>query len=183
MEVKYFIGIVPPQEYLKRIVNFQSRWISTLGVEPHITLKAQGGLTADKEWIKKVIDVCDSFQPFQLKLGAPKYFGNTILYLSVHSNHLHELHNRIVKAISPSEELVHKYFELNDFVPHLTLGKEQYGSGISSGSITKIELKEMEKLTEKELTPYPTFEVNSIRVYELNAEKKRYDKYMDIYLK
>ena len=182
MEVKYFIGIVPPQEYLKRIVNFQSRWINTLGVEPHITLKAQGGLSVDKKWIQKVIDVCDNYKPFQLKLGAPKYFGNTILYLSVHSNSLHELHNRIVKTISPSEELIKQYFELNDFVPHLTLGKEQYGSDISTG-ISKVELKEMEKLAEKELTPYPTFEVNSIRVYELNIEKNRYEKYMDIYLK
>ena len=182
MEVKYFIGIVPPQEYLKRIVNFQSRWINTLGVEPHITLKAQGGLSADKKWIEKVIDVCDNYKPFQLKLGAPMYFGKTILYLSVHSNHLHELHNRIVKTISPSEELINQYFELNDFVPHLTLGKEQYGSGISTG-ISKIELKETEKLAEKELTPYPTFEVSSIRVYELNLEKKRYEKYKDIYLR
>ena len=182
MEVKYFIGIVPPQEYLKRIVNFQSRWINTLGVEPHITLKAQGGLSADKKWIQKVIHVCDNYKSFQLKLGAPKYFGNTILYLSVHSNSLHELHNRIVKTISPSEELIKQYFELNDFVPHLTLGKEQYGSDISTG-ISKVELKEMEKLAEKELTPYPTFEVNSIRVYELNIEKNRYEKYMDIYLK
>ena len=41
----------------------------------------------------------------------------------------------------------------------------------------------MEKLAEKELIPYPIFEVNSIRVYELNIEEKRYEKYMDIYLK
>lgn len=45
---EYFIGIVPPKEYLKRIELFQTKWMNHLGVEPHITLKAQGGLTPDK---------------------------------------------------------------------------------------------------------------------------------------
>jgi 2'-5' RNA ligase len=54
MEKEYFIGIVPPKEYLDRIEQFQRKWIKHLGVEPHITLKAQGGLTLDKTWINKV---------------------------------------------------------------------------------------------------------------------------------
>jgi hypothetical protein len=49
MKVEYFIGIVPPEEYMKRIECFQRRWMNYLGVEPHITLKAQGGLTSDKK--------------------------------------------------------------------------------------------------------------------------------------
>ena len=40
----------------------------------------------------------------------------------------------------------------------------------------------MEKLAVKELTPYPDFEVNFIRVYELNIEKQRYENYLDISL-
>jgi hypothetical protein len=38
----------------------------------------------------------------------------------------------------------------------------------------------MEKLAEKELTPFPNFQVNFIRIYELNIEKLRYDRYLDI---
>ena len=181
MQVEYFIGIVPPKEYLKRIEHFQSKWLNEFGVEPHITLKAQGGLTSDKKWIEQIQKVCENFKPFQVSLGVPKYFGDTILYLSVNSNDLHKLHKRIVEAVSPSEELINQYFEFNSFEPHLTLGKEQYGGGISNG-LSKNELKEMEKLADKELTPYPDFEANYIRVYELNIEKKRYEKYMDIYL-
>ena len=75
MNVMYFIGIVPPNDYLVRIEEFQSRWIKQSGVEPHITLKAQGGLTPDKKWIDQIKKVCKDFKPFQLSLGAPKYFG------------------------------------------------------------------------------------------------------------
>ena len=114
-------------------------------------------------------------------LDKPKYFGDNILYLSVRSNSLHELHQKIVKEVSPSEFLIQQYFELDDFVPHLTLGNAQYGGNLSTG-ISKKELKEMERLANKELTPYPQFEVNFIRVYELNDEKKRYEKHLDISL-
>ncbi|MHC8521039.1 hypothetical protein ACPJHQ_06580 [Rossellomorea sp. H39__3] len=42
MKKEYFIGIVPPEEYLERVQQFQNRWMGNVGVEPHITLKAQG---------------------------------------------------------------------------------------------------------------------------------------------
>jgi 2'-5' RNA ligase len=80
------------------------------------------------------------------------YFGDSILYLSVNSNNIHNLHQKIVREISPSDDLIKRYFEFDDFVPHLTLGKEQYSGNISSG-ISKQELKDMEKLAEKELAP------------------------------
>jgi len=181
MKVEYFIGIVPPKEYLERIERFQSRWINKLGVEPHITLKAQGGLTPDKKWIDKIQKVCENFKPFQISLDKPKYFGENILYLSVISNKLHDLHQKIVQEISPSEDLIKQYFELGAFTPHLTLGKEQYSGDISTG-LSKKELKDMEQLADKELIPYPVFEVNFIRIYELNIEKQRYEKYLDISL-
>ncbi|WP_431522077.1 2'-5' RNA ligase family protein [Guptibacillus hwajinpoensis] len=181
MKVEYFIGIVPPKEYLERIEHFQRRWFDYLGVEPHITLKAQGGLTPDKKWINKVQKVCQNFKPFQVSLDKPMYFGDNILYLSIKSNDLHDLHKKLVREISPSEDLIKQYFEHDAFVPHLTLGKEQYGGNISTG-LSKIELKDMEELADKELTPYPDFEVNFIRIYELNKEKKRYERYLDICL-
>lgn len=114
-------------------------------------------------------------------LDKPKYFGDNILYLSVISNNLHKLHQEIIGEISPSEEQIKQYFELDAFVPHLTLGKIQYDGGISD-DLSKIEFIEMENLAEKELAPYPDFEVNFIRVYKRNIEKQRYEKYLDISL-
>ncbi|MCA1054066.1 2'-5' RNA ligase family protein [Rossellomorea aquimaris] len=177
----YFIGIVPPQRELDHIEQFQSRWIPRSGVEPHITLKAQGGLASDLAWLDKIKKVCSDFKPFRLSLDKPKYFGDNILYLSVNSADIHQLHQKIVQAVAPSEDSIQQYFELDAFVPHLTLGKEAYGGSISSG-LTKSELREMEKAAEVELTPYPEFDVNFIRVYELNIEEQRYIKYLDIFL-
>ncbi len=173
MEKEYFIGIVPPEEYLKRIESFQRKWLEDLHVEPHITLKAQGGLTPDKKWIAKVQKVCEHFKPFHISLDQPMYFGDNILYLSAPSNHLHDLHQKIVQEISPPADLIRHYFELDDFVPHLTLAKEQYG-------LSKQQLKDMEISANKELTPYPSFTVNFVRVYELNVEKQKYDRFLDI---
>ncbi len=181
MNLEYFIGIVPPEAYLERIEHFQSKWIKQSGVEPHITLKAQGGLTPDKQWIDKVQKVCDTFKPFQVSLDKPNYFGDSVLYLSVNSTNLHKLHQKIINEISPSEDLIKQYFELDAFVPHLTLGKEKYGGNISTG-LSKKELIEMEKIADRELKPYPNFKVNFIRIYELNIEKQRYEKYLDISL-
>ncbi|WP_277347135.1 hypothetical protein [Psychrobacillus sp. BL-248-WT-3] len=38
----------------------------------------------------------------------------------------------------------------------------------------------MEQLANIELTPYPNFEVKFIRIYELNIEEQRYEKYLDV---
>lgn len=181
MQKEYFIGIVPPEDYLSRIEEFQSKWIERSGVEPHVTLKAQGGLSADREWIEKVKDVCVNVKPFQMTLDRPAYFGDSVLYLQVRSEELVELHHRLVEVISPPNDVVKTYFEGDEFVPHLTLGKEEYGGGISKG-VSKQDLKEMEQQVQENLTPYPTFEVDFIRIYELNKSERKYEKLQDIAL-
>lgn len=172
---QYFIGIAPPHDTLTKVERFQQKWLDFLGVEPHVTLKAQGGLTSDKKWIESIETVCQNTQPFLLTLDKPAYFGDNILYLSVVSEQLYSLHEAIVKAVSPSEELIKQYFELEDFVPHLTLGKEQYG-------LSKIQLQEMERSAQKELAPYPTFKVDRIRVYELTSDSERYEPFLELSL-
>lgn len=173
--MQYFIGIVPSDEYKKKIIEFQQKWTNhriTDAVEPHITLKAQGGLTIDQGWISKVKNVCKDFQPFYISVSKPMFFGDDILYLSASSEELYKLHNSIVQEIAPSVDLIKKYFELDNFTPHMTLGKTFYG-------LSKQELKDMAKLAEVELSPYPTFEVNSIRIYQ-EVETGRYVTYLDI---
>ena len=173
--MQYFIGIVPSEEYKEKLIDFQHKWKNNQicdVVEPHITLKAQGGLTPDEKWLSKVKGVCNNFQSFQITLDQPKFFGDDILYLSASSNELDKLHNSIVRVVSPSEALIKKYFELEDFVPHMTLGKSNYG-------LSKKELKEMGELAEKELSPFPTFDVRFVRVY-LEIDPNKYIKYLDI---
>lgn len=161
-----------------KLIDFQDNWKDnqiTDVVEPHITLKAQSGLNPDEKWLSKVKKVCYNFQPFQITLDKPMFFGDEILYLSATSNELYKLHKSIVREISPSNDLIKKYFELDDFVPHMTLGKTNYG-------LSKKELRDMEKLAEKELSPFPIFEVRFVRVYQ-EIETNKYIKYLDIPLK
>jgi 2'-5' RNA ligase len=173
--MQYFIGIVPPDEYINKVIEFQKRWENNMIfhiTEPHITVKAQGGLTIDEKWLSTVKDVCGKFPSFKVELNKPKFFWDSVLFLSVHSKQVYELHNLLVKAISPSSELIKKYMELDHFEAHLTLGQTYFG-------LTSKELIEMKKLAEKDLMPYPTFEVNFIRIYR-EVEQDQYKKYIDI---
>lgn len=181
MKVEYFIGIVPPKDYLCRIEKFQNKWMRQLGVEPHITLKAQGGLTSDEKWVAKVCNVCERVKPFQVSLDEPKYFGDNILYLSVISNGLIHLHQEVLQEIAPPKHLIKQYFEGDEYVPHLTLGTEYVSNDLKNG-LSTIDLNEMEKLSNEILSPFPSFEVDFIRVYKLNIQKKIYEKHFDISL-
>lgn len=175
--MQYFIGIVPPEEFNNKITEFQQKYNSKkilASVEPHLTLKAQGGLTEDKEWIDRVQKICANFSSFKLTISDPKLFGDDILYLSAQSPELFELHNELVKAVSPTQEAIKKYFELEDFTPHITIGKTFYGTSLE-------ELNTMKLLSEKELGPYPAFEVTYIRIYE-ETELGAYKPYLDIEL-
>lgn len=176
--MQYFIGIVTPDEYIKRTIEFQRQWGNnalTNVVEPHITIKAQGGLTSDKDWLDQVMKVCEDFPPFKVSLNKPKFFGESVLFLNVESTEIHNLHNKLVQAISPSEDLIKKYLELENYVPHLTLGQSKYGLSVE-------ELDDMAKKAENVLIPYPTFKVNFLRVYQ-EIEPNKYIRYMDIPLK
>jgi 2'-5' RNA ligase len=176
--MQFFIGIVPPEEYKKKITKLQRQWKNHAlpdVVEPHITIKAQGGLTAKKDWQREVEKVCGDTAPFKLKLNKPAFFGDSVLFLSVKSKEIYELHQKIVDAVSPGKHLINKYMELDEYVPHLTLGQTHWG-------LSSEELKDMAKVTEVELSPYPTFEVDFLRVYQ-KIEPNKYTKYLDIELK
>lgn len=176
--MQYFIGIVPPEEYLMKVTEFQEKWNKNVGssiVEPHITVKAQGGLTPDKKWLVKIEQLCKKIGPFEVKLGPPMFFGDQVIFLSVESSELIEVHQEFVYAISPPKELIMKYMELEQYVPHLTLGQTSWG-------LSSEDLVDMADCAKKELTPYPSFLVNFIRVYEKKCDTKGYNKLLDIEL-
>ena len=172
--MKYFIGIVPPDNYRSTLSQFRKQWpdnwIDEI-VEPHITLKAQGGLTPDESWLEDVRQACRKIEPFEVAIGNTAFFGEDVLYLQVESSELKKLHERLVGAIKPSDEMIAQYFELDQFIPHLTLAKTSYGLSVQ-------QLKEMSQLASEELGTC-RFEVNFIRVYQENGTGV-YRKYMDI---
>ncbi|REJ10955.1 2'-5' RNA ligase family protein [Halobacillus trueperi] len=160
--MQHFIGLVPPEGFKEKVIHFQKMWTGntiTDVVEPHITLKAQGGLTPDRKWLDKVRETCLRTKPFRIQLGAPAFFGEDVLYLSVCSAELYGLHKQMVRVAAPTREQIDTYFELNHFVPHMTLAKTSHG-------LSKQDLIDMAPAADKEFRPFPAFEVNRVRVYE-----------------
>ncbi|MBA2174172.1 2'-5' RNA ligase family protein [Halobacillus locisalis] len=176
MTTHYFIGIVPPEEVFEKIEEFRLGWLMDMSSESHITLKAQPGLTSDERWIDHVRDLCGTIRPFSVTLGSPAYFNEDILYLTVQSEPLISLHRQLVHLLTPSQNEIEQYFELDGFVPHLTLVKQQYG-------LSKLELSGMEEAAENTLAPYPTFEATFIRIYRLTTGQNRYERLLDIPLR
>lgn len=177
--MEYFIGIVPPDEELRAIKKFRNQWTANgidAVVEPHFTLKAQGGLTADESWIEKVEEVAAEFPDFTIELGEPRFFGADILYISTDSKELKYLHESLVKAVGATPEQIEQYFEMGHFVAHLTLAKTAYG-------LSKQELKEMAAAAKNKFSPYTAFQARSIRIYRKTDDRQGYTKYMDIPLK
>lgn len=175
--MQYFIGIVPPNEYKEQIALFCNLWHSNRlreVVEPHITVKAQGGLTEDLIWLEKVREVCSSVQSFQLSLTEPATFGNAVVFLGVQSKKIYEFHKQLVETVSPSPELIKRYFEWDNYHPHLTLGQTYWG-------MKESEIIEMEIASRNALAPFPTFKVTYVRVYK-EIEPNKYEPFEDILL-
>lgn len=115
-----------------------------------------------------------TFPLSKITLDKPNFFGENVLFLGVWSEQIYELHNKLVNEISPGTGLIKKYMELDDYVPHLTLGQTNWG-------LTADELKEMAMVARKELWPIPSFEVDFLRIYQ-EIQPNKYRKYVDITL-
>lgn len=175
--MQYFIGIVPPDDYKEQIASFRNQWASNRlrdVVEPHITVKAQSGLTADMRWLENVRLTCSSFQSFQLTLSEPATFGTSVTFLNVESREIYDLHKLLVDTVSPSPKLIERYLELNRYHPHLTLGQTYWG-------MIDTEIEEMKITARNALAPFPTFDVKYVRVYE-EVEPNVYMPFEDIQL-
>jgi len=177
LPVPFFIGIVPPDDVKRRIEAFRNRWESNRlreVVEPHITVKAQSGLTGDLAWLDKVRNVCSSFRSFRVSLGEPATYGTSVAYLSVRSAEICELHRSLMEAVSPPPELLKIYYELDRYHPHLTLGQTHWG-------MSESEIVEMAAEARRALAPYPSFDVAFVRVYK-EIGPDRYAPFEDIRL-
>ncbi|MDF2652485.1 MAG: 2-5 ligase [Paenibacillus sp.] len=125
-------------------------------VEPHITVKAQSGLTIDLAGLDKVRHRCSIFPRFKLSLSEPATFGTAVAFLSVESKEIYGLHKCLMDAVSPSPELV-------------LFGMENS------------EIEELMNQAKTVLAPFPTFDVTFVRVYQ-EIEPNKYLPFEDIQL-
>ena len=158
--MQFFIAIVPPEDIQKKIENIQRRFGDNT-IEPHITVKTQGGLTEDMKWIEPVKSIAKKTIPFEIRLGSVMTFGNEVLYISVNSPGITSLHKDIMDSLDLPAEIVSEYYERELYTPHLTLGMIQ--TGFSSKDFPK-----MKELTENMLSETDvSFEAKFIRVYSM----------------
>jgi len=175
-KLEYFIAVIPPKEYTEKIIQFQRLWKNNSLpniVEPHITLKSQAGLENGMNWLDQVRAICKSFSPFKLTISGVKTFGTSVVYLSIISREIYELHRKIVEAVAQDPELSKKYFELDLYEPHLTLGLSEFG-------MNSDELMNMKDRAKILLNGFPPFIVKRVRLFGL--ENGKYQKIEDIEL-
>ncbi|MGV2876130.1 nucleotidyltransferase [Macrococcus capreoli] len=173
---EYFIGILPPEPLYNKIINIQKKYISRLGVEPHITLKAQSGLSENEKWISKVENIISNFNTFKVNINDISYFGEVVLFIEVNSSNLTLLHNKLIESLEINSEEQKKYFEGKDFVGHITVAKTTYPSNLSSDVLSSDQLKVIEKeLSNVKKTE--SFIVEDVWIFKkINNSYERYKK-------
>ncbi|WP_323703330.1 2'-5' RNA ligase family protein [Mammaliicoccus sp. Dog046] len=165
----YFLGIVPPERIYKIIIDVQQKYMEKIGVEPHITLKAQSCLTNNHTWFPKVEKVIKTTEQFLVKPKGLEFFGEEVLYVSLESQELKTLHNQLINVLEVPKQYREQYFEGELFVPHITIGKVDYFNDISSGMNYQTLLKIKNELLEK--IAFEPFLVEQVVIYEYRDDK------------
>ncbi len=162
--MKYFIGAPIPKIYKNKIemLRAEFRFFTT---EPHITLVPPPALPDEDIFIEKVVEVCRTTSPLNINLGNLDQFGNRVLYVSVDSPGLIDLHKKLYHNLN----LQH---ERRGFTPHLTIVKQR--------PKRPIDIETIRKRAEIKLIPTYEYTLNSIIVYHQPKEHSIYVLYMEI---
>ena len=159
----FFIGLPLPPNFARKVLKFQRKYEnnSLPGiVEPHITVKAQGGLSEDLEWLSPVRKVIESTISFEVKVGKPNTFAGKAVYLSVQSEGAKLLHRELVISVSPSEDEIAAYYEMDSYVPHVSIA-------ILEDNLDSDTLERIREDASKTFTGSFSFVVESARIYGL----------------
>lgn len=122
-----FLAIRPPDPITDRIVALQGACGAST-FYPHITVKAQPGLAEPDRWLPALQAGLARVSPFEVRLGPPTWFGSTIVYLSVRSAGIVELHHRILALLDRAGISERFEYDGEAFVAHLTLGADFAGA-------------------------------------------------------
>ncbi|EPY11066.1 2'-5' RNA ligase family protein [Paenibacillus alvei] len=172
--MKYFFGIVPPLSIYEKLMSVRNQYHYS-GVEPHITVKLSygTGTMLPVNWMSECKRIIEGFRSFSVSVGELRYFGDKdVLYIGAHSPELIELHRKLVAVFEPTEEQTKRCFELNLYIPHLTVAKKE--------SLSEEILEEMGRTLSPHFRDRQTFDVHEIRLYARDDQTKTFQKYEDI---
>lgn len=174
--MKYFIGIVPPDDIYQKVLSIQNQFGDNR-LEPHITLRPPVTVTDEAAWIKAIETVCNSLPALEISLPKTGNFGNRVLFIDVRSQQLESLHKLLINAIKPFEQQENGPVENRAFNPHLTLGRLWCG-------FTKQDFAAMKILADEYLSQEPkVFNANFVRLYYKPASQGRYQTLQDVSFK
>lgn len=170
--MKYFIGIVPPEEIYDKLIHIQQQYGDNR-LEPHITLRPPVTPLDEKSWLALVVRIAGSTLPFEVRLPGTGTFGKRVMFVSVVSRDLEVLHQTLIPAL--------KIYESNEgerdydgFHPHMTLGRAWCG-------FTPEDFINMKQHVDSYLVGKGiTFMVSQLRIYYKPDPHGRYQAYKDV---
>ena len=162
--MKYFIGAPIPKIYKNKIEMLRAE-IRFFTTEPHITLVPPPALLDDDSFIEKVVEVCKTIEPFNVKLNNLDQFGNRVLYVSIDSPELVNLYKKLYENLNLQEKK-------REYTPYLTIVKQR--------PRRPVDLDRIRKRAEIKLIPTLEYTLNSIIVYCQPKEHSIYVPYMEI---
>jgi 2'-5' RNA ligase len=172
--MKYFAGIVPPQDIYSRLLQIQTQFGDNR-VEPHITLRPPVKPLEEASWLQTITNTVAEYKPIIVTLPGTGYFGKRVLFVSVQADPLTALYRTLIPALKPFE---HKedHPDINHFHPHLTLGRHWCG-------FTPQDFKSMQQLADAYLkAEIVTFEATHVRIYQKPEHGGRWQTFRDVAL-
>jgi 2'-5' RNA ligase len=167
----YFFAVTPPEPTLRAIESFRARWGHPHhNVEPHMTIKPPFPWSdAPETFLAPLRPGLAALRPFTARLGAPARFGDAVLYLTVNSTGMKELHLATIAAV-PTNPADH---DGESYTPHLTLAVTRFG-------ISAEGLERMEAEARAELSAFAPFEVTALRCYHRAGKDDRWHPLCDL---
>lgn len=171
--MKYFIGIVPPEEVYQKLLDIQTQHGDNR-LEPHITLRPPVVPSPEQGWLQVVEQQAAAAKPFEVLLPGTGTFGKRVMFVRVESAGLLKLHAELIPALKDFEPVTAKKESIDDFHPHLTLGRAWCG-------FTADDFESMKKMAEGYLLENDVrFVVSALRIYYKPDPQGRYQTYKDV---
>jgi len=166
--MSYFLGILVPTDYAKRIEALRrefAEWaLRPQRSQPHISVKGSAGLDDDPEILTTIEEIVGRTPPFSIRLGDPAVFeGEPVLYLSVKSPGCSKLNRALIDTIAARTGAEMHPLEASGWIPHLTIIR------LKPDLLPRY--PEILSATAASLSPYPTFTVDSLRMYRQEVDE------------
>jgi 2'-5' RNA ligase len=170
--MKFFVGLVPPQDIYNHLQAIQKRYGDNR-LEPHITIRPPITVVDEAEWIGKIVSTAASFEPFPITLPGTGNFGKRVLYVQVVAEALQSFYHALVPQLAPFERSESNKVT-GDYHPHLTLGRTWCG-------FTAEDFANMKHLADDYLRDRNiSFMATAIRIYHKPDHHGRYQTFRDV---